>query len=86
MQIAEGPQYHMGAFSVAGLPESEAARVRQAWQLAPGAVYDGDYLEAFMKKLPMLHIQGFGTKFKRTGAEVKPDRQKQTVDVTLTFK
>ena len=86
VRITEGPQYHMGAFSVAGLPESEAARVRQAWQLAPGAVYDGDYLEAFMRKLPMLHIQGFGTKFKQTGAEVKPDRQKQTVDVMLTFK
>jgi hypothetical protein len=60
--------------------------VRAAWQLASGAVYDGDYLAEFMKKLPALHIQGLGTKFKQTGADIKPDRQKQTVDVTLTFK
>ena len=86
VKIAEGAQYHMGTFSVAGLAEADAARVRAAWQLAPGAVYDGDYLAEFMKKLPALHIQGLGTKFKQTGADIKPDRQKQTVDVTLTFK
>jgi len=86
VQLTQGAQYHMGAFNVAGLPEADAARVRAAWQLALGAVYDADYLLEFMKKLPALHIQGFGTKFRQTGAELKPDRQKQTVDVTLTFK
>ena len=86
VEIAQGAQYHMGAFNVAGLPAADAARVQQAWQLAPGAVYDADYLEAFMKQLPALRLAGYGTKFRQTKIDLKPDRQKLTVDVTLTFK
>jgi outer membrane protein assembly factor BamA len=86
VQLTPGAQYHLAMFSINGLSESDAARVRSAWELAPGAVFDNDYLEAFDKKLVALRLKGAGTKFKEVKAETKADRQRHTVDVVITFK
>jgi outer membrane protein assembly factor BamA len=86
VQLDQGAQFHMGSISVAGLAEADAARVARAWQLAPGAVFNMDYLEEFGKKLPALRLEGFGTRFRGYKTELKPNRQTQTVDVTLHFK
>ena len=86
VQIDQGAQYHMSAFVVVGLPEADAARVRGAWQLAPGAVFDMGYLEVFGRRLSALRIPGFGTRFKDIKTDIKPNRQTLAVDVTVTFK
>ncbi len=86
VQIEQGAQYLMGAFAVTGLADADAARIRNAWQLAPGAVFDAGYLEAFGRQLPALRIAGLGTRYKNIKTDVKPNRQTQTVDVTLNIK
>jgi len=86
VQLDQGAQFHMGRVSVEGLQEADAARVARAWQLAPGAVFNMDYLEEFGKRLSALRLEGFGTRFRNYRAELKPDRQTQTVDVVLHFK
>ncbi|MFL6211303.1 MAG: POTRA domain-containing protein [Pyrinomonadaceae bacterium] len=86
MQLEQGAQFHMGTLTVAGLSDAEAARVARAWPLAPGAVFNMDAIEEFGKKLPLLRLEGFGTRFKGFRTEFKPNRQTQTVDVTLNFK
>jgi outer membrane protein insertion porin family len=86
VQLTPGAQYHLAMFSINGLSETEAARVRSAWALAPGAVFDNDYLEAFDKKLVEMRLKGAGTRFKEVKAETKADRQRHTVDVVITFK
>jgi outer membrane protein assembly factor BamA len=83
--LREGPQYRMGALHVAGLPEAEAARVRAMWKLPAGEVFDASYINAFtMRALPDL-MRTLGREV-RVGAETKPDPQKLTVDVTVSFK
>jgi outer membrane protein assembly factor BamA len=86
VQLDEGAQFHMGTLAVVGLAEADAARLQRAWQLAPGAIFNMDYLEEFNKKLPLLRLEGFGTRFKGYKTDLKPNRQTLTVDVTLSFK
>ncbi len=57
--VNEGPQFHVGAVTVTGLPENLTRRLLTAWKLHPGDVYDGTYLPQFMKQaLPDLYRSG----------------------------
>ena len=47
--IVRGPQARMGLLEIAGLPDAAAARLRESWSLAQGAVYDGIYVRDFLK-------------------------------------
>ena len=44
-----GPRARMGLLEIAGLPDEAAARLRESWSLAQGAVYDGIYVRDFLK-------------------------------------
>ncbi|HEV7857042.1 MAG TPA: POTRA domain-containing protein [Pyrinomonadaceae bacterium] len=86
VEITEGPQYHMGNFSVIGLSENLSRQLRNNWKLKPGDVYDALYLKEYLKQgirleaadMPPLHGKAF--------SEAKPDKEKLTVDVIITFK
>lgn len=43
MKIDEGPQYFMGQFTLTGVSEPLASKVRQAWKLRAGQVFDASY-------------------------------------------
>ncbi len=47
--IVRGPQARMGLLEIAGLPDEAAARLRESWSLAQGAIYDGTYVRDFLK-------------------------------------
>ncbi|HEV2762652.1 MAG TPA: POTRA domain-containing protein, partial [Pyrinomonadaceae bacterium] len=84
--VEEGAQFRMGAFAVKGLTDSDAERVRKSWRLAPGAVYDASYFDEFVRRelrdaLGARRGPGSGLK-----ADIRPDRERQTVDVTLEFR
>lgn len=49
IEVQEGPQYHMGEFEVLA-PAEIAAKLQTLWKLEPGAVFDRDYVEAFLDK------------------------------------
>lgn len=83
----EGPQYHMGTLSFAGIPESLAAHLRTKWKLEAGAVYDASYADDFLYAIRTDSelMQAFARKTFKMGGEAKSDRKKLTVDVTIKF-
>lgn len=82
--LTEGPQYRMGQVTIAGLPEDEARRVKDAWGLKAGEVFNASYIDAFLDKVVrgglIRQTQGV-----RAGQELKRDDQKLTVDVVVKF-
>jgi outer membrane protein assembly factor BamA len=50
--VAEGPVFHMGELQFRGLDNNLTAKLRDAWKLHEGDVYDASYLEQY---LPAAH-------------------------------
>jgi outer membrane protein assembly factor BamA len=48
LAVDEGPLYHMGALEFRGIDNNLTARLRAAWKLRPGDVYDAGYLKEFL--------------------------------------
>lgn len=84
--VTEGPQFRMGSLTVSGLAEGDAERLKSRWQLQPGQVYDTSYLKSFLAKARMEIMSALSAGRKGVSTEEKPDRQKLTVDVIITFK
>jgi outer membrane protein assembly factor BamA len=82
--LTEGPQYRMGQVTIAGIPEDDARRVKDAWGLKAGEVFNNSYFGAFLEKITRggLIKQPQGV---RAGQELKRDEQKLTVDVVVKF-
>lgn len=88
--IKEGPQFHMGNLIINGLAPDLTQSLRESWTLAPGAVYDAGYVDDFRLNVLFRFI---GTQMQRSPTfrstadiAIKPDQQKLTVDVVITFK
>lgn len=82
--VTEGPQFRQGSLTILGIPEADAKRARERWQLKPGDVYDAAYLSGFVQQLYKDGIVRFDQN-KKLNLDAKPDRQKLTVDVTINF-
>jgi len=82
--LTEGPQYRMGQVTIAGISEDEARRVKDAWGLKAGEVFNTSYFDVFLEKVVrgglIRQTQGV-----RAGKELKRDEQKLTVDVVVKF-
>jgi outer membrane protein assembly factor BamA len=87
--ISEGLQHRMGVLTFTGLNASDTSALRSKWSLAPNAVFDDSYPEQFTTTVIRPFI---ASRAQRTGVRskfevnTKPDAQKQTVDVIITFK
>jgi outer membrane protein assembly factor BamA len=46
--VNEGPVYHMGELEFRGIDNNLTARLRAAWKIRPGDVYDANYLKEFL--------------------------------------
>jgi outer membrane protein assembly factor BamA len=82
--VTEGPQYRMGQVTITGLPEDEAARLKGAWGLKAGEVFDTSYITVFLQKIAregLIKPQ----KGMKTSQDLKLDDQKLTVDVVVKF-
>ncbi|MBA2524658.1 MAG: hypothetical protein H0V18_02585 [Pyrinomonadaceae bacterium] len=86
IEVKEGSQYRMGTLTITGFSESTINRLKSKWKLQPGDVYDASYLKEFMKKEMVLDARETGAPPKSISTELKPDRQKLTVDVTISLK
>jgi len=87
--ISEGPQYRMGEMIVTGLSLEAEKRLRQAWQIAPGQVFDDGYYEAHVKMLSRPSRDIFGelpVHYNDFGHLLRPNASSHTVDVLLDFK
>jgi outer membrane protein assembly factor BamA len=48
IEVKEGFAFHMGELEFRGLDNSLTAKLRDAWKLRPGDVYDANYLEEYL--------------------------------------
>jgi len=46
--VTEGPVYHMGELEFRGIDNGLTAKLRAAWKIRPGDVYDAGYLNEFL--------------------------------------
>lgn len=89
VRIAEGPQYRMGELVITGLSVEGEKRLRQAWQISPGQIFDNGYYESRMKLLSKPSRDIFGelpVHYNDFGHLLRPDTSRHTVDVLLDFK
>jgi len=87
--ITEGPQYRMGEMIITGLSVEAEKRLRQAWQIAPGQIFDNNYYEAHMTILAKPSREIFGdlpVHYNEFGHLLRPDANRHVVDVLLDFK
>ncbi|HEU0184386.1 MAG TPA: POTRA domain-containing protein [Blastocatellia bacterium] len=82
--ITEGAQYRMGQVTIAGLPEEEAGRVKGAWGLKPGEVFNTSYIDLFLENVARggMIKQSQGLKARQ---EMKRDDQRLIVDIVVKF-
>jgi outer membrane protein insertion porin family len=87
--ISEGPQYRMGDMVITGLSLDAEKRLRQAWQISPGQIFDDGYYQLHMKILSKPSRDIFGelpVHYNEFGHLLRPDSNRHTVDVLLDFK
>ncbi|MBA3714668.1 MAG: hypothetical protein H0W76_19790 [Pyrinomonadaceae bacterium] len=89
--LNEGPLYRMGLLSIDGLSEADANNLRTRWRLLPREPYDASYIDEFIKNevrdfLKSVQSEGRSLGSPKITSAVKPDHEKLTVDVAITFK
>jgi outer membrane protein assembly factor BamA len=86
--VTEGPQFHMGQLIVTGLSLEAEKKLRAAWTLQPGSVFDEIYFESFRDGLAHPTSNVFGSlpvHYEKMGDLARRDDEKKTVDVLLDF-
>jgi outer membrane protein assembly factor BamA len=88
VRINEGPQYKMGELVVTGLSLEAEKRLRAAWAMQAGAIFDQTYFESFRDKLEKPNPAIFGNlpvHYDKEGELLRRDENKKTVDVLLDY-
>jgi outer membrane protein assembly factor BamA len=83
--INEGPQYHMGKLVLTGLSVEGERRIRAAWGIAPGAVFNKDIYEEFAASGIKAAFVGLPFHYERVGRFLQEDAAKGVVDVLIDF-
>lgn len=82
LAIDPGAQFHMGKLEIVGLDILSEPHIRKAWGLQPGAAFEPQYPDTFLKEL---RDQGVFDNLGKTRAETNIDEKSHMVDVTLYF-
>jgi outer membrane protein assembly factor BamA len=85
VSIIEGPQYHMGKIVLSGLSVEGEKRVRAAWKIGPGAVFDKQAFDDFLNRGAR---EAFGTlpyTYSKIGNFLDKDPKSGNVNVMLDF-
>ena len=89
VRIEEGGSFKFNALTITGLSPGAEKRLRDAWSIPQGEVFDKTIFEDFLTKLETRPHDIFGTlpvHYDNVGHWVQPDDAKHTVDVLLDFK
>ena len=87
--INEGAQYHMGDLVITGLSLEAERRLRAAWQIPTGQVFNGGYFEKLLTKLATPSEEIFGdlpVHYAQPGHWLQKHSDAPIVDVLLDFK
>jgi outer membrane protein insertion porin family len=82
LEVKEGYVYHMGELEYRGLDNSLTAKLRSAWKIRPGEVYDSTYLSEY---LPAAHKLLPPTLDWDVAPHVTANVRDKTVDVDLIY-
>ncbi|MGH9493797.1 MAG: POTRA domain-containing protein [Candidatus Sulfotelmatobacter sp.] len=80
--VTEGYAYHMGELEFRGLDNSLTAKLRNAWKIRPGEVYDATYLSEY---LPEAHKLLPPTLDWDVASHVTANARDKSVDVDLVY-
>jgi outer membrane protein assembly factor BamA len=80
--VNEGYEYHMGDLQYRGLDNSLTAKLRDAWKLRPGDVYNAYYLDEYLPIARKLLPSNFDWD---VASHVTPNVRDKTVDVDLIY-
>jgi outer membrane protein assembly factor BamA len=82
LAVDEGSLFHMGDLELRGLDNDLSAKLRAAWKLRPGDVYDASYLQEF---LPLARKLLPATLDWEVASHVTAMTRDKTVDVDLQY-
>jgi outer membrane protein assembly factor BamA len=83
--IDEGPQYHMGKLVLTGLSLEGEKRIRNAWKLAPGDVFDKNVYDQFVDTGIKQAFAGSPFRYDKIGRFLQQNPKDGKVDVMLDF-
>ena len=85
--VSEGKQFRMGALTVSGYDSGTADRIRKAWRLKSGDIYDSSYPKAFarMDLRDALAVSQTGTSAGHMSIATTPNAEALTVDVLVSL-
>lgn len=82
--VDQGPQYRMGKLVLSGLSEEGERRIRGAWKIAPGEVFDEATYQEFLNHGIAEAFRGFPAHYNKIGRYVQKNKD-GTVDVMMDF-
>lgn len=85
VSISEGPQFRMGKLVLTGLSIEGERRIRTAWKIPPGAVFDKGVYEEFVSSGIKEAFSGLPVHYEKIGRFLQEDPKNATVDVLLDF-
>ncbi len=85
LSVVEGTQYHMGDLVLTGLSIEAERRLRVAWRLDKGVVFDRVYYENFVEKGAKASFGDLPFHYDKVGHFLRTNPQNATVDVLLDF-
>jgi outer membrane protein assembly factor BamA len=85
VEVTEGPQYHMGKLVLTGLSIEGERRLKKAWSIAPGVVFDKSVYDDFVSTGIKAAFVGLPVHYDKIGKFLQLDPQNAKVDVLLDF-
>lgn len=83
--IDQGPQYKMGQLVLSGLSIEGERRIRGAWQIQPGQIFDKATYDEFLAHGIDHAFEGFPAHYDKIGRYLQKNPQSDTVDVMMDF-
>lgn len=83
--VDEGAQFHLGMVHFEGVTEFAAKELIKSWQLKPGDVFDASYPASFVSKVAIDKLHALGIEKTSAVVNSKPEKQKASVDLNITF-
>jgi hypothetical protein len=83
--ISEGEQYHMGNLVLTGLAIDAERRLRTAWRIPEGQVFDQTYCDYFLARGIAETLKGLPAAQATVSHYLEKNSQQKTVDVMIDF-
>jgi outer membrane protein assembly factor BamA len=85
VSIHAGPQYHMGELVVTGLSVLAEKKLREAWRIPQGQIFDRSYYEEFLSSGLKQAFADYPLHYDKAGHWLRTNPETRTVDVLLDF-